>query len=207
MALPLEFSSVILRKDALDRRLPGGVDDFARFELPNWAEDEHLVRVGYMASAESTTLVEALLARGLRDDPEDGDVAVVESFGPPAASWLEIGDVDGTRACWLRGVAPGELVALGRHVSIWLVPSGDGAAAVRRAARHLSASLRGSGEQLQCLRDDALVNVLVVARPHDDTTVVIVSRDIARRAAAADDGLLMSQLELHLATEAGARHS
>ena len=46
LALAIEFVNVIVRKSAVERCFPGGLDGFARQDLANLTEDEHLVRVG-----------------------------------------------------------------------------------------------------------------------------------------------------------------
>lgn len=50
MAVLLEFASVIVRKAAIVRREPGGLEAFARRGFPNCLEDAHLVRIGFMGT-------------------------------------------------------------------------------------------------------------------------------------------------------------
>ena len=54
MAVLVEGFSVIVRKEALERNFPGGLDAYQR-QLPNrtYCADDQLCRVGFMAQADA----------------------------------------------------------------------------------------------------------------------------------------------------------
>lgn len=110
MAVALESVNVIARKAAVERAFPGGTDGFARQDLPNLTEDDHLVRVGFMSGGEASRFVSALEAAGLRYAGAEpgGDIAVVWDGGdlPP---WLAAGAVGGRWGCWASDHPAGEL--------------------------------------------------------------------------------------------------
>jgi hypothetical protein len=72
LAVAIEFLNVIVRKSGAEKRYPGGLDRLARFDLANYLEDEHLVRIGFMSSREALDFADELEAAGLRysDDQE-----------------------------------------------------------------------------------------------------------------------------------------
>lgn len=104
MALGVEFASVVVQIAQADRTLPGGLSEFAPTQY-NYIEDEHLFRVGFMSAGEAGALVDNLLSLGLH--PE---AVTVEQMTEPLPAWLERGGIDGHRAVWLAGHAPGKLV-------------------------------------------------------------------------------------------------
>jgi hypothetical protein len=112
LALPLEFVNVIVRKPAVERNFPGGLDGFARQELSNLAEDEHLLRVGFMSGSDAYNFVDELETAGLRfvEAAPESDIAVVVDSSSPAPPWLSLGHVDGYHACWGSGHPPGKIV-------------------------------------------------------------------------------------------------
>lgn len=82
MAVELEFASVIVRKSALERTHPGGIDGFVRRALPNFVEDDLLVRVAYMSTGEASELIEELAHAGIARH----DMALVQGDAAPRPS-------------------------------------------------------------------------------------------------------------------------
>ena len=111
MAVPIEFTVVIVRRSTLDERFPGGVSGYAaRHGNGSLAMDDHLVGVGFMGATDVERLLKSLELEGLvlvRDDAF-ADVAIVTVIGGLTLScdWLEY---DRGR-CWLAGTDPGEVV-------------------------------------------------------------------------------------------------
>src|SRR5262245_28844616 len=66
MAVLVEGFSVMVRRDAIERKYPGGWDAFAR-EVPNQTlcADEKLARVGFMVSGDMRAYIGFLERRGL----------------------------------------------------------------------------------------------------------------------------------------------
>lgn len=88
MAIQIEFSNLILRKSAVDAKYPGGLDAFAQRSLPNYLEDDHLLRIGYMSTVEAMEQMDALNQLGFREeDSRDGEMATV-SWDDPALLYL-----------------------------------------------------------------------------------------------------------------------
>lgn len=124
MAVLCEALSVIVRRDAIDARYPGGWDAFAA-AAPNdtLCTDGALARVGFMAPPEVDRFLRRLVAAGLRfmADGRCVDLAVVDQLRGPTArvDWLEYGTlplgVPGRHvaACWLH---EGPRQAVGLHV-------------------------------------------------------------------------------------------
>ena len=109
MAVEIEFANVIVRKSALVAKYPGGLDAFAASGLPNYIEDEHLVRVGFMSSDEASDLAEGLTLHGLSfNENELSDIAIVQHDSHP--DWLTIGPFNDAMGCWLTGTTNGQLV-------------------------------------------------------------------------------------------------
>lgn len=106
MALGLEFSNVIARKDVVAAVWPGGLDAFAT-DQPNYVEDVMLCGVRFMSTHEAWALVERLRTLGVSPD----DVALIEPDAP-VPEWLTVGDVQETNAVWLTGESPTEVVPL-----------------------------------------------------------------------------------------------
>ena len=66
MAVLLEAISVVVRRDVIDSRFPGGWNEFVLF-VPNatLCADDHLARVGFMQPSEVEDFVVALEAHGI----------------------------------------------------------------------------------------------------------------------------------------------
>lgn len=182
MAVVVEHASVILCKSAVEQHVPGGVDAIAQLRLPNLAEDEYLVRVGFMSTAEADRLmaeVEALASPSLAQEP---NVALLQWNSLPAPAWLSVGLVDERSACWLAGTPPGPLV------------DGDGSRVLVCAGiteARVLAALREAGEisrvarveegtaRLICSRGDALIDVQLWEG--DGRVGVVLDRRLSRR--------------------------
>ncbi|TWU11915.1 hypothetical protein CA54_07270 [Symmachiella macrocystis] len=109
MAVEIEFANVIIRKSAIEAKYPGGLDGFAESDLPNYIEDDTLVRVGFMSTGEAHNLAGHLSQHGLTlNETAQSDVAVVQVDSIP--DWLTIGPVDNSIGCWLIGTDPGSLI-------------------------------------------------------------------------------------------------
>ena len=109
MAVEIEFANVIIRKPALEAKYPGGLDGFAASDLPNYIEDDNLVRVGFMSTGEALDLADNLSRHGLAfDETAQSDFAVVQHDSYP--DWLTIGAVDNSVGCWLTGTDSGSLM-------------------------------------------------------------------------------------------------
>lgn len=113
MAVAIEFLSVIVRKAAAEEKYPGGLDGFARLDLGNYLEDEHLVRIGFMSSRDAWAFADELQSAGLRcSNDRESDIAVISRPNGPTPPWLSVGTCEGREACWLAGCSPGKLIDL-----------------------------------------------------------------------------------------------
>src|ERR1044072_734135 len=106
MAIALEFVSVVIKKSSLEKQYPGGVNALVRLDLPNFTEDENLVRVGFMSTQEAYNLTDALLDRSV--DLAQGPAVIYSGSDTP--EWLATGIIDSRSACWLAGESPGDVV-------------------------------------------------------------------------------------------------
>ncbi len=137
MAVLAEALSVIVRKDAVARRLRGGEAGFLAL-VPNrtLCVDERLFRIGFLSPEETARFTDALQAAGLVFLDEDGaavDLAVADQQHglTTACRWLGFGraDCDGqahwVSLCWFReadGTPADAQAALARHALA--VPAG-----------------------------------------------------------------------------------
>jgi hypothetical protein len=109
VAVEIEFANVIIRKYALAAKYPGGPDAFAAADLPNYTEDAHLVRVGFMSTSGAIDLADDLAHHGLTfDDTTQSDIAIVQHDSCP--DWLTTGPVSNTIGCWLADTDPGAII-------------------------------------------------------------------------------------------------
>jgi hypothetical protein len=95
MAVLVEAFSVIVRKEALERKFPGGLDGYQR-QLPNgtYCADEQLCRVGFMADADAMAHARGLVSAGLQGpaagpSPELAIVSAASGHLIPC-EWLEV---------------------------------------------------------------------------------------------------------------------
>lgn len=96
MAVLAEAISVIVRRDSIERRLPGGWSAFVR-SVPNatLCDDGIIARVGFMDPRDVGRYIDWLERKGLVfvRDGKTIDLAVVDQFTGPTApcEWLEFG--------------------------------------------------------------------------------------------------------------------
>ena len=99
MAVLVEGISVVIKREALEDRFPGGLDEFVR-SVPNstLCMDEHLVRVGFMSPVDVADYVGHLEACGMvyldRDAAVDMVVADQQRGLAAACDWARIVRVD-----------------------------------------------------------------------------------------------------------------
>jgi hypothetical protein len=213
VAVAIEFVNVIIRKSAVERCFPGGVDGFVRQDLSNLTEDDHLIRVGFMSTAEALDFVSELDAVGLRyRGPEAGsDVAVVVGDDSALPPWLSVGDVGGYRACWASDHPRGELV--------WAEPGfllrcpravyDSLAEVVRRCGAEVQEVANevepGTLAGLRCTRGDAEISIDVFGERGGDSPVGLWGcRQLTRRRQFSADVALIRDLVAVL-VEAGAQ--
>lgn len=212
LAIAIEFVNVIVRKSAVDRSFAGGLDAFARQDLANLTEDDHLLRVGFMSTADALDFVSELKAAGLRHlGPEaDSDIAVVTGNDSALPSWLSVGSVNGHAACWASGFPAGEVVFA--EPGFLLRCSRDVYRTLRELVCKCEAKVhelsvegeQGLLEKLRCIRGDAEITIEVLGEPHGDSSVGLWGRrDLARRRQFRADVALIRDL-ISLLVEAGA---
>ena len=125
MAVLVEAISVIVRRDAIDKRFQGGWREFENV-VPNCTlcADDELVRVGFMSPPDVEAFVRHLEKGGLTfvKNGQAVDIAVVDQMRGPTmpADWLEFAHLslgetgDKVAACWLF---EGPRIASGIHMS------------------------------------------------------------------------------------------
>ena len=94
MGVLVEGISVIVRRDAIEQKIPGGLSAFlATVPSGSYCMDDDLVRVAFMASDDADAYLRRLRAEGLTAGLSDGvpDMAVVNQQSGPTldAPWLE----------------------------------------------------------------------------------------------------------------------
>jgi hypothetical protein len=202
LAVAIEFVNVIVRKSAVELSFPGGLDGFARQDIPNLTEDAHLLRVGFMGGSDAFGFVSELQAAGLRYLEMDAasDIAVIWS-GSAVPPWLSVGAVNGYSACWasdhpvgeLAWSEPGFLLRCPRAVynSLAQIVGQCGAEAV--AAE--SGTEPGYLARLRCVRGGAEIEVDVVGERDSDSPVGLWGRrQLARRSQFRADVALIRDL-------------
>lgn len=109
MSVLVEAINVIIRRETIERKYPGGVDAYQR-NCPNrtFCADEHLTRVGFMGPADTRKFIGLLIALGfvLLDGEKFVDIAIIdERVGlTKKCDWLVAGKFsDGWAGCWLAG--------------------------------------------------------------------------------------------------------
>jgi hypothetical protein len=214
LAVAIEFINVIVRKSAVERCFPGGLDAFARDELGNLTEDNHLLRIGFMNPGDARAFVSELEAVGLRYRglEADSDIAVVVGGDSPVPPWLSVGSVNGHAACWASDHPVGELA--------WPEP-GFLLRCPRPLYDSLSEVVRQCGTEvheaapeqepgylakLRCVRGDAEIMIVVVGERDGDSPVGLWGqRQLARRKQFHADVALIRDLVAVLA-QAGAEN-
>jgi hypothetical protein len=205
LAVAIEFVNVIVRKSAAEKNYPGGLDGLARLDLPNYLEDEHLVRVGYMSTREALGFAERLEAVGLRfSENGESDIAVITWSDPETPLWLSVGECEGRGACWLRECSPGKLIDFDPCMMLrWAASAFPSVKEVVRVLRECDAEVRECGRStegpatvlLDCAREGAQIEVEVFKDSDDGRPIGVSGRRIlARRTFIADDQALMRDL-------------
>jgi hypothetical protein len=203
VALGVEFASVIARTADADRALPGGLDEFAPTQ-PNYIEDDHLFRVGFMSTIEATDLVDHLLRLGLPDET----VAVVQ-MDRLLPGWLQRGVIDGVRAVWLAERVPGRVIPplqgflLRGPVRLGDIVTrlhDDGEISVRRVP-----STECEAERLEITRGDALIDLDLIRPQGTDSVGFWATRRRDRSRCCRADIPLLEWLSMALRA-AGASH-
>jgi hypothetical protein len=189
LAVAIEFVNVIVQKIAVEHRFPGGLDGFARQDLANLTEDDHLLRVGFMSGSDAFGFVSELQVAGLRYLELDAasDIAVVWE-GSAVPPWLSVGSVNGCRACWASEYPPGELVWPEPGFLLRCPRAVYGALAelvhqygaeVREVASRAEPESLG---ELRCVRGDAEIIIVVVGEREGGSPVALWGRrQLARR--------------------------
>lgn len=125
MAVLVEAISVIVRRDAINKRFTGGWRGFLNV-VPNntLCADDDLARVGFMSPPDVEEFVRHLERAGLvfTSNGKALDIAVVDQMRGPTipAEWLEFahlalsGNGGKVAACWLF---EGPRIAAGTHIS------------------------------------------------------------------------------------------
>lgn len=104
----MEAINVIVRRETLERKYPGGLDAYATDCRNTFCADDHLTRAGFMNSAEVQTFIDRLVSLGFvfHDGEKFVDVAGVDqAVGVTApCDWLQAGKFpEGFAGCWLKG--------------------------------------------------------------------------------------------------------
>jgi hypothetical protein len=198
LAVAIEFVNVIVRKAAVESRFPGGLDGFARQDLPNLTEDDHLLRVGFMSGSDAFGFVSELEAAGLDGE---SDIAVVVGSDSAVPPWLSAGLIDGHPACWASNFPAGEVAwpELGfmfrcPRAVYELLP-----ALIRQCGAEAHQDTIGVAPEtlarLRCIRGDAEITIEVFGRLEGDAPVGLWGRrQLARRAQFRADVALIRDL-------------
>ncbi len=213
MALACEFLNVVIRKSALMRHYPDGIDGFVRLDLANFVEDEHLVRVGYMSTREGYDLIQLLEAHGLQylGNELDSDIAMFDGRQADFPAWLQVGMADGSLTCWASGFPAGDVVRSEANSFLLMYPRAIDPAFVEALNKSGAQVHELTGDitsgviaSFHCVRGDAEVQVDVLGEQIPDTPVVLwAARKFARRRWVAEDISLLRDLKSAL-SRAGA---
>jgi len=202
VAVAIEFVSVIIHKTAVETRFPGGLDAFARQDLPNFTEDEHILRVGFMSTSDALDFAETIASLGLRDfgNTDDSDVAILAGSESKIPEWLTIGVVDQQSACWASEFPPGELFAsepgLLFECSREMYETIEALLAVRGISLTPLPPEPAHSDRFRCVRESGDV-VLEVFDPGPNVSRIglWIYRDFSRRQMAGDDIRLMREVK------------
>jgi len=121
MAVLVEAISVVIRRETIEEKYPGGVDQYAK-DCPNRTIciDEEIVRVGFMTPADTCAFIGDLERLGFNyiEDEAFDEIAVVDQFDGMVmpCDWLEClnlvifeGDIR-VSVCNSKGKALGDVV-------------------------------------------------------------------------------------------------
>ena len=203
MAVEIEFANVIIRKAAMEKKYPGGLDAFAATELPNYIEDDNLARVGFMSSGAAQKLVVSLTQLGLiSDNTPQSEVAIVERDRCP--DWLIIRPIKNSTGCWLAGSNPGNLVNC-KNGFLLRCPRdlfGQLEIALESYKIDVNRSEPQPAEQKDFMqvvcfsRNNAFIEAKVIGDKSGSRPVGLwASRDLSRRQSCADDIRLAAEIE------------
>lgn len=119
MAVLVEGFSVVVRKEAIEHKFPGGMDAYVRQRLnETYCADERLCRVSFTVGADASAYVRQLVAAGL-EGPAEGpspDLAIAIDFSGHLipCDWLELEvrwhSIDGDTWGVMVAKLPGERV-------------------------------------------------------------------------------------------------
>jgi hypothetical protein len=202
VAVGIEFVNVIVRKSAVERKYPGGLDGFVRQDLANYVEDEHILRVGFMSTRDALGFAETLEQVGLHhsNDPSS-EVGVVIWDDPATPSWLAVGVLEGRPACWVRAEPPGRLVDLDPGMLLRCRSYGTVEEIIRvfqTCGAEVKERVPPPGTEtllFDCERGDASLQVEVFVDPVAGRPIGVYGhRDLARRASIVADVSLMRDL-------------
>jgi len=189
VAVPLEFANVVLHKERVEAIAIGTLDRIAASSPPNWAEDEQLVRVGFMSTSEADALIDAFLPSAT------ASLAAVVGLGlaePP--DWITIGAVDERAAAWLTGSPAGALVQPVGCASLHEIRSGVTWDDIETAlARGGIACTATETPQRLLHRDPAVCHIDLFDGP-DGKVVVMLSQSTARRTLFAANSKLLAEV-------------
>ncbi|NUP08833.1 MAG: hypothetical protein HOW73_22530 [Polyangiaceae bacterium] len=190
MAIPIEFASVVFQRALVGAAFDGGLDAIAQLELlSNWAEDEYLVRVGFMSTREASMLVDSLSC-GLEEQP---GVAVLLSHDPKPPEWLAVGEIDGFLAGWLAGTEPGALASPIGVSHLYVLRAGTAWEQLIEAAGSSVTAVTGTNESSTLIRGDARVEAWLADR-YDGKMILMLAQEIRRRRWFKEDGELMRDI-------------
>jgi tetratricopeptide (TPR) repeat protein len=150
MAVVIEAFSVVIRREAIEAKFPGGLDAFAE-QAPNntLCADAELVRLGFMTPQDVEAYVTSLENQGLvyLEDGSAKDLNVLDQFRGPnfEDDWLNFGQVE----------------MEGEKVSIAWVGEPDGRLAVPEGWRpgRVQFAREHDGDRLRFLRREGNVDV------------------------------------------------
>jgi hypothetical protein len=119
MAIAMEFFNIIVPKDVIVAKYPGGLAQYRKDGGPTFLEDEYLTRGGAMNWFDVEMIIRQLAKFGIRYLDESGkslDIVVVDMINGPRTpcDWIDFDNADEGPRCWLRGTVPGKLSKLNR---------------------------------------------------------------------------------------------
>jgi hypothetical protein len=120
MAVPIEFCTAVFLKEQLTARFPGGLDALFEFcDSDTYLEDDHLVRLSFMATGDAVALVDRIADHVKADSAEPLVFAIVDQSVTPRnlPPWLSVGDVAGTPCAWVSGTQPGSIASVPKSFS------------------------------------------------------------------------------------------
>lgn len=167
MAVPIQFCTVVFRREQLAASFPGGLDAFVEFcATASYLEDDHLACVSFMATSETLDLVD----RVTRQIPpsESLALALIDTFGsfPEVPPWLRTGEIDGTPCAWLADSPPGAVVSPPRYIGTRSFRTPFDAFAEQLGARRISIeSSSPDSIEVTFRRDATTVDAAIVVDP------------------------------------------